>query len=73
MGASAWTKGWTRSQTGKALYQAALQAASGGELPLEPYSGKPFVIDEEAGTLSVPEDPWLQGMDFKPVKIPVVR
>ncbi|RYD54326.1 MAG: hypothetical protein EOP83_22230 [Verrucomicrobiaceae bacterium] len=73
VGASAWSKGWTRSQTDGALYQAALLAASGGDLPLEPYTGKPFVIDHEAGTVSLPEDPWLDSLDYKPVKIPVVK
>ena len=73
VGSSAWSKGWTRSQTDKALYQAALQAASGGELPLEPYTGKPFVIDRETGTVSLPEDPWLDSMNYQPVKIPVVK
>ena len=56
-----------------ALYQAAVLAASGGELPLEPYTGKPFVIDQEAGTVSLPEDPWLDSLGYKPVKIPVVK
>lgn len=73
VGASAWSKGWTRSQTDAAIYQAALQAASGGEIPLEPFTGKPFVIDREAGTVSVPEDPWFESMNYAPVKIPEVR
>jgi hypothetical protein len=73
VGASAWSKGWTRSQTDAAISFAALQAASGGALPLEPYTGKPFVVDPEAGTVSVPEDPWFESMNYKPVKIPVVK
>ncbi|HEY1123673.1 MAG TPA: hypothetical protein VGE67_18800, partial [Haloferula sp.] len=73
VGASAWSKGWTRSQTDKAIYQAALLAAGGEEVPLEPYTGKPFVIDHEAGTVSLPEDPWLDSLNYKPVKIPVVE
>ena len=72
-GSTAWSKGWTRTQTDAAILNAALQAASGGEIPLEPYTGKPFVIDQEAGTIRVPDDPWFEGMDYKPVKIPVLR
>ena len=73
VGSSAWSKGWTRSQTDKALYQAALLAANGGELPLEPYTGKPFVIDHEAGTVSLPKDPWLESLNYQPVKIPALK
>lgn len=72
-GSTAWSKGWIRSQTDAAILNAALQAASGGEIPLEPYTGKPFVIDHEAGTIHVPDDPWFEGMDYKPVKLPVLK
>jgi hypothetical protein len=41
-GSTAWSKGWTRTQTDAAILNAALQAASGGEIPLGPYTGKPF-------------------------------
>ncbi|MEK7951577.1 hypothetical protein [Luteolibacter soli] len=73
VGATAWSKGWTRAQTDAAIYQAALLAATGGEMPVEPFTGKPFIVDEEAGTIRVPEDPWFESMNYKPVKIPVVR
>lgn len=72
-GSTAWSKGWTRSQTDAAIVYAAFQAASGGELPLEPYTDKPFILDREDGTIRVPEDPWFQSMDYKPVKIPVLK
>ncbi|QJE94381.1 hypothetical protein [Luteolibacter luteus] len=72
-GSAAWSKGWTRSQTDAAILNAALQAASGGEVPLEPYTGKPFIIDQEAGTIRVPEDPWFESMNYQPVKIPVLK
>jgi len=72
-GSAAWSKGWVRAQTDAAILNAALQAANGGDVPLEPYTGKPFLIDQETGTISVPEDPWFEGMDLKPVKIPALK
>ncbi|WP_367871738.1 hypothetical protein [Luteolibacter sp. Populi] len=73
IGSSAWSKSWTRAQTDSAIARAAFLAAVGGELPLEPYTGKPFIIDEASGTIRVPEDPWFESMDYKPVKIPTLR
>ncbi|WP_035601790.1 hypothetical protein [Haloferula sp. BvORR071] len=73
VGSSAWSKGWTRAQTDAAIAQAAFLAAAGGEIPNEPYTGKPFVIDREAGTVSVPRDPWFESMNYPPMKIPALK
>ena len=73
IGSSAWSKGWTRAQTDSAITRAAFLAAVGGELPFEPYTGQPFIIDQASGTIRVPDDPWFESMDYKPVKIPKLR
>jgi hypothetical protein len=42
------------------------------ELPVEPLTGKPFVVDREAGTVRVP-DSYFEDMKIEPVKIPAIR
>ena len=69
-GSSGWSKGWVNSQCGAALMDAAFAVAMGEEVPLEPVTGKPFVIDEERGTISMPGDPILDAFKITPVKIP---
>ena len=71
-GSSAWSKGWIRGQCEGALVEAAFAAAMGEEILMEPLTGKPFVFDQEAGTLAMPDDPILKEMGFKPVKVPKV-
>ena len=69
-GTSAWSKGWIRTQCAGALAEAAFAAGMGEEILVEPVSGKPFVFDQDAGTISMPDDPMLNGFDIKPMKIP---
>lgn len=69
-GSSAWSKGWVNAQCSAALLDAAFAVAMGEEIPLEPVTGKPFVIDEMEGTLSMPADPALEPFKITPVKIP---
>lgn len=51
-------------------YDAALAILEGSEPPVELVTGKPFVFDPDARTLSFPDDPLLEKLNWKPVKLP---
>lgn len=69
-GSSAWSKGWVNSQCSAALMEAAFAVAMGEEVPLDRVTGKPFIIDEIQGTISMPRDPLLDDFKINPVRIP---
>lgn len=66
-------KGWALQQVQRAMTDAALAISLGEEVPVEPVTGKPFVIDEAAGTLKLPDDPVFTGQNFPAQKIPAKR
>lgn len=69
-GSSAWSKGWVSGQCSAALMEAAFAVAMGEEVPLDRVTGKPFIVDEIQGTISMPRDPLLDDFKINPVRIP---
>ena len=60
IGASSWANGWVRTIVLSARTDAALAIMQGAEIPLEPFTGLPYVYDSVARTLQVPDDPRLR-------------
>lgn len=68
-----WTAAWLLDRSRLLLADAAIAAAMGGETPVEPLSGTPYIIDREAGTITLPDDhPAKPGLGA-PMKIPGLR
>ena len=63
-------KGWACQQIQKAMTDAALAISLGEEAPVEPVTGKPFVIDEAGRTLALPDDPVFSVISIPVQKIP---
>lgn len=53
-GTSSWAKGWARSVSISALTDAALAIMQGDEIPLEPFTGQPYIYDPFARTVQSP-------------------
>lgn len=72
IGYSAWVKGWARSMSLSGRTDAALAIMQGEEIPLEPFTGLPYVYDPVARTVQVPNDPILrEKLDIgDPLKLP---
>lgn len=62
--------GWAVQQVQIAMSEAALAVALGEESPVEPLSGKPYVIDEAGGTLKLPDDPLFADLVSPSIRIP---
>ncbi|QJE99005.1 hypothetical protein [Luteolibacter luteus] len=62
-------KGWALQQIEKVMTDAALAIALGEEPPVEPVSGKPFVIGE-GGILKLPDDPVFSDAKLEGLRIP---
>ena len=64
---------WAAQQVQIAMGEAALAVALGEESPVEPLSGKPYVIDEADGTLKLPDDPLFADLVRPSIRIPRAR
>ena len=64
---------WAGQQVQIAMGEAALAVALGEESPVEPLSGKPYVIDEADGTLKLPDDPLFADLVRPSIRIPRAR
>jgi hypothetical protein len=60
IGSSAWAKGWTRAMVLSARTDASLAIMQGEAVPLERFTGLPYVYDPVARTVQVPNDPRLR-------------
>lgn len=69
-GMDAWTKSWIHSQRIEGVVDASLAVALGEEIPIEPTSGLPYILDQNAGTISLPLDPRFPDQEKKAVIIP---
>jgi hypothetical protein len=58
-GTSAWANGWARSVSLSARTDAALAILQGEEIPLEPFTGIPYVYDPVMRTVQAPLEPSL--------------
>lgn len=65
-------RGWALQQIQKVMTDAALAIALSEEPPVEPVTGKPFVI-EEGNTLKLPDDPLFSDVEMFSQKIPSRR
>lgn len=72
IGPGAWARGWTRAGVISARTDAALALLQGAEIPVEPFTGQPFVHDPVARTLQAPDDPHLNKIleDDTPLELP---
>lgn len=66
------SKGWAMQQVQRGLADAALAITLGEEVPVEPVTGLPYVIDEASGMLKLPDDPLFSDVPIEPRKIPRV-
>ena len=51
-------------------HNAAVAMMAGEQAPIEPVTGKPYIFNEETREFSLPDDPLLEGMESKPIKLP---
>ena len=52
------------------LQAAVLAYAAGDPIPVEPLTGKPYLYDEKTNQLVMPNDPLVNGLEVKGVKLP---
>lgn len=70
VGASAWRKGWQRTQSASALTQAAFAIMKGQPIPKDPIYGKDYSWDPATRQLSMPAGPEFDAMEIKPIIVP---
>lgn len=75
IGTSAWAKGWARSVSLSARTDAALAILQGAEIPIEPFTGLPYIYDPVTRTVQSPLDPaLLEKMNMgAPLRLPQGR
>ena len=67
---SAYMRGALRTSIMRDRRAAAFAYLLGEEIPMEPSTGKPYILDEQAKTLSLPNDPLLVEMEREPLQLP---
>jgi len=70
IGLDIYGKGWARAEARDRQYAAAFAIMEGQDPPVDLIMEKPFVYDEVTRTLSMPDDPALEGLEIKPIKLP---
>lgn len=70
VGSKTWYEGWARAQVANSMNAAAFEIMSGGEVPNEPISGKPFAWDANRRVLALPDAPGLAFAKLNPVAVP---
>ena len=73
IGASAWRKGWERTQSVYALNQAAFAVMKGQTVLHDPIYGLPYIWDPTTRQLSPPSGEVFKDFDLKPITIPNPR
>lgn len=63
--------GFLRSYVVTQQHDALLAILAGEKIPIEPFTGQPYIYDEETQTLSLPDDPRLESMKVKPISLSV--
>lgn len=69
-GSNTYIKGFTRVASTQTLQAAAFAHLRGEAPPNEPITGLPYVWDASTKTLSAPNDPRLDELKLKPIKLP---
>lgn len=69
-GATAWRKGWERSQSMTAMTQAAFAIMKNQPFPKDPVYGQEYRWDPTTRQLSMPAGKEIDALDIKPITVP---